>query len=90
MENLIVARSFHSLLKILYNLTTHRTRSQILNKSPPYRIPDARVIGFGLSDRFRASVASEGRVKVCHKPAVEHIGSLKYSQQPEEPEVFIE
>ena len=39
---------------------------------------------------FRASAASEGRVKVCHKPTVWHIGTLKYSLQPEEPQVFIE
>ena len=38
----------------------------------------------------RASAASEGRVNVCHKPTVWHIGTLKYSHQPEEPEVFIE
>ena len=47
-------------------------------------------MGFWLGYSFRASAASAGRVKVCHKPAVGHIGSLKYSQQPEEPEVFIE
>ena len=39
---------------------------------------------------FRASAASEVRVKVCHKPTVWHIGTLKYSHQPEVPEVFIE
>ena len=39
---------------------------------------------------FRASAASEGRVKVCHKPTVWHIGTLKYSNQTEELEVFIE
>ena len=38
---------------------------------------------------FRASAASERRVKVCHKPTVWHIGTLKYSHQPEEPEVLI-
>ena len=38
---------------------------------------------------FRASAGSEGRVKVCHKPTVWHIGTLKYSHQPEEPQVFI-
>ena len=36
---------------------------------------------------FRASV---GCVQVCHKPTVWHIGTLKYSHHPEEPEVFIE
>ena len=39
---------------------------------------------------FRASAASEGRVKVYHKPTVWHIGTLKYSHQPKETEVFIE
>ena len=39
---------------------------------------------------FRASAASEGCVKVCHKPTVWHIGTLKYSHQPEEPAAFIE
>ena len=39
---------------------------------------------------FRARAASEGRVKVCHKPTVWHIGTLKYSHHPEEPEAFIE
>ena len=39
---------------------------------------------------FRARAASEGRVKVCHKPTVWHIGALKYSHQLEEPQVFIE
>ena len=38
----------------------------------------------------RASAASEGRVIVCHKPTVWHIGTLKYSHQHEEPEVIIE
>ena len=39
---------------------------------------------------FRASTASEGRVEVCHNPTVWHMGTLKYSHQPEWPEVFIE
>ena len=39
---------------------------------------------------FRARTASDGRVKVCHNPTVWHIGTLKYSHQPVEPEVFIE
>ena len=39
---------------------------------------------------YRASTGSEGRVRVCHKPTVCHIGSLKYSHQPPEPDVFIE
>ena len=39
---------------------------------------------------FRASTASEGRVKVCHIPTVWHMRKLKYSHQPEEPEVLIE
>ena len=47
-------------------------------------------MGFRLGYSFRASAASEGRVKVCHKPTAWHIGKLKYSHQPEEPEVLIE
>ena len=47
-------------------------------------------IGFRLGYSFRASAASEGRVKVCHKPTVWHIRTLKYPHQPEELEVFIE
>ena len=39
---------------------------------------------------FRASAASEGRVIVCHKPTDWHMETLKYSHQPEEPEVFID
>ena len=39
---------------------------------------------------FRASTASEGRVEVCHNPTVWHMGTLKYSHQPEDPEGFIE
>ena len=50
---------------------------------------NARGIGFRLGDSFRASAASEGRVKVCHKPTVWHMGTLKYSHHPEEPDVFI-
>ena len=50
---------------------------------------NVRVIGFRLGYSFQASAASEGRVKVCHKPTVWHIGTLKYSQLPEESEVFI-
>ena len=49
-----------------------------------------RVIGFMLGFSCQASAASEGRVKVCHEPTVWHIGTLKYSQQPEVSEVFIE
>ena len=48
------------------------------------------MIVFRLGYSFRASAASEGRVKVCHKLTVWHIGTLKYSHQTEEPEVFIE
>ena len=48
------------------------------------------MIGFRLGYSFRASAASEVCVQVCHKPTVWHIGTLKYSHQPEEPEVFIE
>ena len=47
-------------------------------------------MGFRLGHSFRASAASEVRVKVCHKPTVWHMGTLKYSNQPEEPEAFIE
>ena len=47
-------------------------------------------IGFRFGYSFRARTASEGCVKVCHKPTRWHIGTLKYSHQPEEPEVFIE
>ena len=46
-------------------------------------------IGFTLGYSFRASAASEIRVKVCHKPTVWHTGTFKYSHQPEETEVFI-
>ena len=51
---------------------------------------NVRDIGFRLGYSVQASAASEGRVKVCHKPTVWHIGTLKYSHQPEESEVFIE
>ena len=51
---------------------------------------NARGIGFRIGYSFRASTASEGRGKVCHKPSVWPMGTLKYSHQPEEPEVFIE
>ena len=49
---------------------------------------NASGIGFSLGFSFRASTASEGRVKVCQKPTVWHMVTLKYSHQPEEPEVF--
>ena len=48
------------------------------------------MIGFRLCYSFRASAASEGHVQVCHKLTVWHMGTLKYSNQSEEPEVFIE
>ena len=89
LEIVIVARSLRSLVKILSNLTTDPTRSQIQNMSPPYRIMNARWIGVRLGYSFRASAASARRVQVCHKPTVWHIRTLKYWQQPEEPEVFI-
>ena len=89
LEIVIVARSLRSLEKIKSNLTTVPTRSQIRNKSPPYRITNARGIRFRLGYGFRARAASEGRVNVCHNPTVWHIGTLKYSHQPEDPEVFI-
>ena len=50
---------------------------------------NAGEIGFRLGYSIRASTASEGRGKVCHNPTVWHMGTLKYSHQPEEPEVFI-
>ena len=89
LEIVIVARSLRSLVKILSNLTTDPTRSQIRNMSPPYRIMNARGIGFRLGYNFRASTTSDGRGEVCHNPTVWHIGTFKYSHQPEEPEVFI-
>ena len=51
---------------------------------------NVRDIGFRLGDSFQASAASEGRVKVCHKPTVWHLGTLKYSHQAEESEVSME
>ena len=89
LEIVIVARSLRSLVKIRSNLTTDPTRSQIRNMSPPYRIMNARWIGFRLGYSFLASTASEGHEKVCHNPTVSHMGTLKYSHQPEDPEVFI-
>ena len=50
---------------------------------------NARGIGFRLGYSFRASTASEGHGKVSHNPSVWPMGTLKYSHQPEEPEVFI-
>ena len=58
--------------------------------SPPYRITNARGMGFRLGYSHRASTTSEGRVKVCHEPTVCHTGTLKYSHQSDESEVFIE
>ena len=49
----------------------------------------ARSILFRFGNSFRASAVIEGRGKVCHNPKVWHMGTLKYSHQPEEPEVFI-
>ena len=46
-------------------------------------------ICFRLGYSFRASAASEIRVKVCQNPTVWHIRTLKHAHQPEEPEVFI-
>ena len=88
LEIVILARSLRSLVKILSNLTTDATRLQIRNMSPQCRIMNARWIGFRLGCTFRASMASEGRGEVCHKPTVWHIRTLKYSHQPEEPEVI--
>ena len=89
LEIVIVASSLRSLVKILSNLTSNPTRSQIRNMSPPYRTMNARWIGFRLGYSFRASTASEGRGEMCHNPTVWHMGTFKYLQQPEEPEVFI-
>ena len=89
LQIVIVARSLRSLVKILCNITTDPARSQIRNMSPPYRIMNARAIGFRLGYSFRASTASAGRGEVCHKPTVWHIRTLKYSHQHEEPEVFV-
>ena len=50
---------------------------------------NARGIGFRFGYSFRGITASEGCVKVCHKPTGWHMGTLKYSHHPEEPEVFI-
>ena len=58
--------------------------------SPPYRITNASGIGFWLGYSYRASAASEGRIKVRHEPTVWHTGTLKHSHQAEESEVFIE
>ena len=89
LDIVILARSPRSLVKILSNLTTDQTRLQIRNMSPLCRIMNTRWIGFRLGYSFRASTASEGRGEMCHKPTVLHIRTLKYSHQPEEPEVFI-
>ena len=51
---------------------------------------NARGIGFRLGNSFRASTVSEGREMVCHNPTVWHMGTLNYSHQHEEPEVYIE
>ena len=50
---------------------------------------NARGSGFRLGNSFRAITVREGRGKVCHNPTVWQMGTLKYSLQPEEPEVFI-
>ena len=89
LEIVIVPRSLRSLVKILSNFTTDPTRSQICNKSPPCPMTNARGIGVRLGYSFRESAASEGRGDVCHNRTVWHTGTLKYSHQPEEPEVFI-
>ena len=51
---------------------------------------NVREVGFRLGNSFRASTASEGRGNVSHNPTVWPVGTLKYSHQPEEPEVIIE
>ena len=90
LEIAIVARSLRSLVKILSYLAADPTRSQIINKSSPYRNTVAWGIGFRLGYSYRANAASEVRVKVCYKPTFWRMGTLLYSHQPEEPEVFIE
>ena len=70
LEIVIVARSFRSLVKMLSNITSDRTRSEIRNMSPPYRAMNARWIDFRLGYSLGASAASERRVKVCHNPTV--------------------
>ena len=77
LEIVIDARSLRSLEKILPNLSTDPTRSQIRNMSPRYRIMNARWIGFRLGYSFRAGAAIEGRGEVCHNPTVWHMGTLK-------------
>ena len=89
LEIVIDGRSLRSLVKILSNLTSDPTRSQIRNMLPPYRTMNARLIGFRLGYSFRASTASEGRGEMCHNPTVWHMGTFNYTLQPEEPEVFI-
>ena len=49
---------------------------------------NARGLGFRLGNSFRAITVSEGGGKVCHNPTVWQMGTLNYSLQPEEPEVF--
>ena len=89
LEIVIVAGSIRSLEKILSNLTSDPTRSEVLNKSPACRMTNARGIGFRIGYSFRASMASEGQGEVCHNPTVWHMGTLKYLHQPEEPKVFV-
>ena len=73
LEIVIVVPSLRSLEKLQSNLATVPTRSQIRNKSPPYRITNARRIGFRLGYSFRARKASDGHLKVCHNPTVWHM-----------------
>ena len=77
LEIVIVARSLRSHVKIMSNLTTVPTRSQISNKSPPYRIPNARMVGFTLGYSSRARTASQGHVKVFHNPTVWHMVDIE-------------
>ena len=73
LEIVIVARSLRSFVKIYSNLTTDQTRSQIRNMSPPYRVMNARWIGFRLGYSSRARKASDEHLKVCHNPTVWHM-----------------
>ena len=77
LEIVIVARSLRSLVKIESNLTSDPTRSQIRNMSPPYRVMNARWIGFRLGYSSRARKASDGHVNVCHNPTVWHMVDIE-------------
>ena len=50
---------------------------------------NARGLGPRLGYSFRARTACEGHGEMCHNPTVWLMGTFKYSQQREEPEVLI-